>query len=387
MSELTDNVWNVGEIPFVFKTLKTPSNGSGLPDFLNFKLSTDPATGTIIQAYDPSVERTNKIAYDVGSEITGLMMERGIGREYADDFIAFLRRSLGRDDFKGLRVLDVGCGTGYLIHRIKQLGGDVLGVDPGPQFQKSAEEYGVDVIQDFFPSRRITGRFDLMMSYALLEHVTNPAGILRDMRRFLADDGIIATAVPNDERCIVAGDISPFFHEHWNYYSEPTLRATLASVDLSSDTELSGFGGLIYSAARPASSTNGAPQVEARSKMESIMSVCQSKMRAIEKMLQECKEKRESVGVYVPGRIVNYLSLIQKKTKLPTINFFDDDPNVKGAYLPGFTIPIQDRQELLRNPPSLLLVMSPSFGNKIKGELKGRLPATRIITFNDLFGI
>jgi 2-polyprenyl-3-methyl-5-hydroxy-6-metoxy-1,4-benzoquinol methylase len=387
MSELATSVWNVGEIPYIFKTLKTPSNGSGLPDFLSFKLSVDPSTGTIIQAYDASVERANKAAYDIGSEITGVMTDQGIGREYADDFLGFLQRSLGRDGFKGLRVLDVGSGTGYLIHRIKQLGGDVLGVDPGPQFQKSAARYGVDVIQDFFPSARIKGKFDLIMSYALLEHVTNPAGILRDMHRSLADDGMIATAVPNDEPCIVAGDISPFFHEHWNYYSEPTLRATLASVGLSSDTTLSDFGGLIYSAARRAPTKERVPQPETRNKMEAIMKICHSKMEMIRKILQECKERRESVGVYVPWRIVNYLSLIQKKTKLPEINFFDDDPNVKGTYLPGFAIPIQDRQELLRDPPSLLLIMSPSFGNKIKGELEGRLRATRIITFNDLFGI
>ena len=43
--------------------------------------------------------------------------------------VDYILRKIGREDLKGLRILDVGCGGGILCEALSRCGAEVIGVD------------------------------------------------------------------------------------------------------------------------------------------------------------------------------------------------------------------------------------------------------------------
>lgn len=99
---------------------------------------------------------------------------------------------------KGQRVLDVGCGPGYLAALLTERGYKVTGVEqPGPY--TAAFPAGVDLVEanleDGLPP--LAGRFDYILCADILEHLRRPQQILQALRRVLAPGGVLIASLPN----------------------------------------------------------------------------------------------------------------------------------------------------------------------------------------------
>jgi len=98
------------------------------------------------------------------------------------------------------RLLDVGCGAGYLLDAGRALGWEVQGVELSPfAADQAREEQGLPVFQGelaeaSFPSES----FDLIVMRELLEHVADPLALLLEARRIVRGDGLLFVQVPND---------------------------------------------------------------------------------------------------------------------------------------------------------------------------------------------
>jgi hypothetical protein len=110
---LTTCLYNFKELPFYFTTSPVPSNRN-LPNALPFSIGYDERTGRIVQCPNRLVSETLEKAYKEGSLVTGYMDEDGIGRNYADDFLDFIISEIGSETLCTSRILEIGCGTGYL---------------------------------------------------------------------------------------------------------------------------------------------------------------------------------------------------------------------------------------------------------------------------------
>jgi O-antigen biosynthesis protein len=100
-----------------------------------------------------------------------------------------------------LRVLDVGCSSGYLGEHLRQRGHRVWGIEPSSQAAEAARAVlnGVftgtlDAYLQEYPG---PGNFDVAIFADVLEHIAEPAELLRRSARLLAQDGCIAVSVPN----------------------------------------------------------------------------------------------------------------------------------------------------------------------------------------------
>ena len=102
------------------------------------------------------------------------------------------------------RVLDVGCGTGYLLERLAGRGFCGVGIDLSPRSVEHAQErlraIGADdrlraeVGSAYEPPE---GEFDLITLTDVLEHLEDPRACLRALRARLAPDGLIVVSTPN----------------------------------------------------------------------------------------------------------------------------------------------------------------------------------------------
>jgi 2-polyprenyl-3-methyl-5-hydroxy-6-metoxy-1,4-benzoquinol methylase len=379
--------WDLGVLPFVYRPLPAPTNGSGIPDQEAFTLTIDPRTGTLRRATNPRIASALRKIHLLGSHTTGLMAEKGIGKEYAESFLRFLRRHVGREGFKQRRFLDIGCGSGYLLQRARLLGAEVEGIEPGPQGQEGAGRYRIPIHRDFFPSRKVRGAFDVIACYGVLQNIDDPIEFLGHCRDRLASGGRLFLEVPDSDAYLCSGDISMLTHEHASYFTRETLATTLCAAGFSGATIVaSDFGGCLYAVAEPGSCRPS----DARTVKQAIAKAIRFRKRVPasgRRIARYCKSARRcgrSLAVVVPGRFVNVL--IHEAIPTRDLRFIDDNPLLHGTFFPGIPVPIESRAELLRKPSEEVLVMSKTFGDAIARDLRRRLPRkVRITQWTEFF--
>jgi len=93
-------------------------------------------------------------------------------------------------------VLEVGCGSGFLLKAAKDAGYEVVGMDLGGENVNFADQYlGVGVRNQNFLSA--TGQYDWVVMHQLIEHVPNPGDFLAKARELLKPGGILMVTTPN----------------------------------------------------------------------------------------------------------------------------------------------------------------------------------------------
>jgi SAM-dependent methyltransferase len=104
---------------------------------------------------------------------------------------------------KGASLLELGLGHGYSTAFFAQHFAHYKVIEGSPEmiarFRSRFDVRKVDIVQGFFEEFDTEERFDTIAMGFVLEHVDDPAVILRRYGRFLKPGGSIFIAVPNSE--------------------------------------------------------------------------------------------------------------------------------------------------------------------------------------------
>ncbi|GAB6107659.1 class I SAM-dependent methyltransferase [Fusibacter bizertensis] len=374
--------YSIGMIPFVYGVNESIDNHGDIPNFLNFTLDVDSETGLMIQQKSLEVENYLTKAYKLGRKITGYMDEYDLGKSYSKDFIDFILCHENR--IKDKSILEIGCGTGYLLNKLKLLGANVIGIEPGEEEQQARSKYDLNVITDFFPSNQISEKFDIIIFYNVLEHINDLEDFLINVKKQLKSGGKAYFAVPDCEQAIESGDISMLLHEHYCYFTSRTLKNTIYKIlKVQSEVEKSTYGSELYGII-DFENINLDYEIKIAdfgdANFEYLKKADTFKMSFRNFLLENLKENL-TIGIYVPSRIVNALALLIEDVDLKKLKFYDDDKNVYNKYFPGFDIKIENRQDLIKEPPKFLLIMSYSFSAQIYNNIVDDLPQDTVILF------
>src|SRR5439155_11930549 len=101
-------------------------------------------------------------------------------------------------DLEGKRILDIGCGVGAFVRRLREFSPEVYGFDVDAE---RVTEGGREVpnlalaVAEYLPYP--DGAFDVVLLHEVLEHVTNDEQTLREARRVLAPGGSAIIFCPN----------------------------------------------------------------------------------------------------------------------------------------------------------------------------------------------
>ena len=86
-----------------------------------------------------------------------------------------------REPFKGLRILDIGCGGGLLCEPMARLGATVVGVDPSEKNIKTASVHALEMELDIDYRTGLAEdlasageQFDIILNMEVIEHVADP---------------------------------------------------------------------------------------------------------------------------------------------------------------------------------------------------------------------
>lgn len=134
-------------------------------------------------------------------------------------------------------LLDVGCGGGAFLSRMRDAGWKVTGTEPDPRAAaRLREELGFPVFVQVEDIDATHQRFDLITLNHVIEHVPDPAELLRQLTQRLARGGQIIVTTPN-----AASLGARIFGRHWrglepprhfNVFSQQSLAETVEQAGL-----------------------------------------------------------------------------------------------------------------------------------------------------------
>lgn len=146
-------------------------------------------------------------------------------------------------------ALDIGCGDGAVLARLRDVGFDPHGIDLDERsIAVAASKYGLTQVQaktlgDYLIEARASDRrFGLLTFFEVLEHQDNPLRFLADVASLCEPDAVVAGSVPNRKRFLASadrhlgdGDLPP---HHFLWFSPKSLkfmleRAGFAAVNVS----------------------------------------------------------------------------------------------------------------------------------------------------------
>jgi 2-polyprenyl-3-methyl-5-hydroxy-6-metoxy-1,4-benzoquinol methylase len=165
------------------------------------------------------------IVRDLGIKSHEYRVER-FGRER----IALMAAQL---DVPAPRYLDVGCSTGFVVEAAREAGWDAVGTDLNPSAVEFGRSRGLDLRTTTLEAGGFeAGTFDAISLFDVLEHLIEPAAVLRSCARLLRPGGIVFLYVPNYDSAsrLLMGKDAHFIWptHHLNYYTPVTIRDLLA---------------------------------------------------------------------------------------------------------------------------------------------------------------
>ncbi|MEM9433542.1 MAG: bifunctional 2-polyprenyl-6-hydroxyphenol methylase/3-demethylubiquinol 3-O-methyltransferase UbiG [Pseudomonadota bacterium] len=118
--------------------------------------------------------------------------------------VEFERDLKTREPFKGLRILDIGCGGGLLTEPMARLGADVVGADAAerniPVAKIHAEQSGLEIDYRHTTAEamaEVGEQFDVVLNMEVVEHVADPQTYLTACQMLLKPGGLMICSTLN----------------------------------------------------------------------------------------------------------------------------------------------------------------------------------------------
>lgn len=135
------------------------------------------------------------------------------------------------------RILDVGCGGGSYLYRLKQWGWETYGIEPSKVGATRAQNLGLDVSQGMLEDAHFPDQFfDVVRLSSVVEHLCEPKMTLREIHRILKPDGLVYVTVPNTRSLVFW-----LFRENWYALDTPRHVISYSPKTLTVLAEATGF--------------------------------------------------------------------------------------------------------------------------------------------------
>lgn len=133
-------------------------------------------------------------------------------------------RDLSQDTpFKGLRILDIGCGGGLLCEPMARLGAEIVGVDaaggniPVAQAHAAQSDLNIDYRHTTAEALAEAGeQFDIVLNMEVVEHVADPPAYLTACQQLLKPGGLhLCSTINRNPKSFAVAIVGAEFVMRW----------------------------------------------------------------------------------------------------------------------------------------------------------------------------
>ena len=296
-------------------------------------------------------------------------------------------------------VIDIGSSDGTLLSGFKELGFQVLGVEP-TNIAKIANAAGINTVQNFFNeelAREIVkdrGNASVVTASNVFAHIARLGEMIRGVGHLLSENGLFVTESHYLLDIIETVQYDSIYHEHLKFYSLKSIIRLFDYYDFTVvDVErIENYGGSIRVFAakgklRPVSeSVKSLLAEEEKSGLYNFSTYkefCERTIKAKHELqelsLQAFSLKKQFVGVGCPGRsstLLNYCNM--DKQLMPYIA--EQSTSLKlGLHLPGKHIPIVDEAIMFQEQPEYAVMLSWHYWEPIVKKLRQKGLKSKIV--------
>jgi SAM-dependent methyltransferase len=281
----------------------------------------------------------------------------------------------------GKAMLDIGSNDGTQLQHYRELGYDILGVEPAKLPSDIANAAGLTTLRAFFNAevaRSLGRKFQVINASGVFFHLEELHSVTDGIRESLAPDGVFVIQFLYMKRIVENDAFDQIYHEHLLYYNVRTLDRLLRRHGLALfDAELSPIhGGSIIAYATHAGSATPSERLSAFGRAEdesgaNALPWYQAFSARIAQRKQEnlaYLEKARAAGKRVFG-----LGAPVKGNTL--LNYYGIGPDLisclvernthrRGLIAPGSHIPVVIEDEL-GEPPDIYYVLAWNFKREI----------------------
>lgn len=138
------------------------------------------------------------------------------------------------------RIMDIGCGAGVFLEEAHQNGWETcVGIDANSRYSSEYKDSkGIQFIQSSFEKldqSALGDTYDCIAMWNVLEHLYDLHGIIADIKKMLADKGLLFIMVPNVESLatrLIRNKSATFNWKHVSHFSPKSLRELMSKHGL-----------------------------------------------------------------------------------------------------------------------------------------------------------
>lgn len=305
---------------------------------------------------------------------------------FVSHFESYAEDLNNRFGVKGKLVIDLGSNDGILLKPLKELGANILGIDPAKDIAKKATKEGIETWPVFFSlivADKILekkGQAKVVTANNAFAHIDDSRGVIEGVKKLLSNDGVFIIEVPYLVDFLEKKLFDTIYHEHLSYFAvEPLVKLMNNSgMNVFDVTRVSSHGGSIRVFVQkkdgPYAAAPGLKRLlkkEKEFKLDKVSTykkfateVVDNKKRLIN-LVKSLKLKGAKIAGYgAPAKgntLLNYVGIDNKFLKY----IVDDSPYKQGLFTPGTHVPVVDAAYFKKDPPDFLIVLAWNYAESI----------------------
>ena len=325
-------------------------------------------------AFDPDL-----VAY--GEDYENALEGSPSFRRYAEELAS---RLVERYGLRERTIVEIGCGRGAFLKTLCRLGGSRgIGFDPGHRGDaEEADAPDVTIVAGYFDPARLPQAPHAVVCRHVLEHLPEPAALLREIRDALAGapDGLLYLEVPNAQYVFRDRQVWDLIYEHPQYFSAGSLDRLLTDCGFIVDDLREAYGAQFLSAeARPTGSASREAPASAPDDVPSAAQIARfaaAYQHTVERW-HDWLSRLAAVGgraaVWGAGsKTIAFLNAVGPDGAVPYV--VDVNPSKHGCYVPGTGHPIMAPAQVADDPTAAILLLNPIYRGEITAEIAALVP-------------
>jgi len=255
------------------------------------------------------------------------------------------------------RMLEIGCGDGYLLDHAKNMFDKVVGIEPTRRNAATAAARGLDIRQMLMGHGAVVegSPFDYFCCFHVMEHVTQISSVLKGVFDVLSEDAVGIIEVPATEAAIEQQRFGDFMPDHLNYFTEGSLRTAL---------EWNGFA--VEKIYRDWGGEHLVAYVRKRG-VRSNISFIGKRQRMLDGLVVEVN--RRGLPFVIWGVSHHVLPYISSLGRIEQFSAVDGSPSKVDRFIPSTALKVKPIDTLTTLPHGYVAVTAPRFRDEILQEL------------------